>query len=252
MAITFRNWRVYSIAEPESRSRAFVERFFSLVDGERMPCTDYNDANLQNRYYDGYTCGVGILYRMLYMLVTNLFAYSFKGELIHAYINYPERSNDKKLSDSSGLLFPQRRDGMTPPDYTILGYSAFLRRGESCGKLKKAREEWRTHRICSCSCLRDTGTNHVKRTTVCGVRNSCFERSIRNTSTNVLIVVIEMYTLLCTLCRSLNLWTRIICLNHVRTVYADEYTYLQPWVKRLAKENDSVSMPVGSEHFFTQ
>lgn len=78
------------------------------MDGRQIFCASFFDVNVHNSYYQGYTQGVQ---------VTDLLVYNFKGEIIHAEINYPGLFHDSKLSNLSGLLFPKLGDVMTPPGF---------------------------------------------------------------------------------------------------------------------------------------
>lgn len=49
-----------------------------------------------------------------------------RGELNHAALNFSESWHDIKLAWVSGLIFSGLRDEHTPPDFVILGDSAFV------------------------------------------------------------------------------------------------------------------------------
>lgn len=74
---------------------------------------------MQNAYYEGYACSVE---------VTNLFVFTFKGELIHDPVYYPGSLHDNKLTYLSVFIYPKLWDDMTSPGYAILGDSAFVTR----------------------------------------------------------------------------------------------------------------------------
>lgn len=78
------------------------------------------DDDVQNSYYDDYTCSVEI---------TKFLVYNFKGGIIHAAINYPWCCHDSSLTYNSGLIFRKLSDDMIPPRRAILGDSAFSARG---------------------------------------------------------------------------------------------------------------------------
>lgn len=80
------------------------------------------------------------------MEVTNLFVHKFRGELIHAAINYSGSWHDKKLGYVSGLLYPNLNDEVTPRGYEILGYSAVVSK-TMVGKLVGSRKTNETSNI---------------------------------------------------------------------------------------------------------
>lgn len=72
-----------------------LTEIFAVLDGERLPCEDCNERDLQNAYYKGYTCS---------FQVTNLLVCNFKGEIAHAEINFPGSSHDNKVAYASDLI----------------------------------------------------------------------------------------------------------------------------------------------------
>eukprot|EP00171_Calliarthron_tuberculosum_P023637 IDg23637t1 len=104
---------------------------FAVLDGGRMPCASYVDADLQNAYWEGFTQAVE---------VTNLFVWNFHGEIVYAALNFPGSWHDSKLAVESGLYVPHLTEH-TPPGYAILGDSAFPRSSAALqGKLVRARK----------------------------------------------------------------------------------------------------------------
>ena len=95
---------------------------FGVLDGGRMPTATCMDVNLQNAYFEGFT---------QQHEVTNLLAFNFKGEIIHAALNYPGSWHDSKLAYVSGLYRPKLTDEKTPPRYALLVDSAFPRYAKS-------------------------------------------------------------------------------------------------------------------------
>ena len=91
---------------------------FAVIDGGRMPVVKYEDDDLQNGYWEGFTQSHED---------TNIFAFSFMGALIHGAINFPGAWHDSKVSVASGLYHPKLSDAMTPPGYGILGGTEFPR-----------------------------------------------------------------------------------------------------------------------------
>lgn len=60
-----------------------------------LPCADYTDVDLQNAYYEGCISSEE---------VNNLLVFNFKGEIIHAAINFPERWHYSRLDPRRDLL----------------------------------------------------------------------------------------------------------------------------------------------------
>lgn len=89
---------------------------FDVVNGDRLPCSDYDDADVQNAYYEGYTSN---------LVVTNLFVFNFFVEVIHAGIKFPGSWHDTKMASASGLLDPNLGDAIPPLWNSINGDSAF-------------------------------------------------------------------------------------------------------------------------------
>ena len=85
-----------------------------------MPCTRIRHINVQNAYEEGHTHAQEI---------TNLFVWNFKGELIHAAVNYPGSWHNSRLAASSELYTPLLGHH-TPHGYTVLAGSASLQGGE--------------------------------------------------------------------------------------------------------------------------
>lgn len=82
-----------------------------------MTCADYVDEDFRNAYYEGHTGNIE---------VTNIMVFNFFGEIVHAGVNFPGSWQDIKLASASGLINPKLSDEMNPPEYAILGDSAFL------------------------------------------------------------------------------------------------------------------------------
>ena len=109
-----------------------LQGVFGITDGGRMPCADYTDLDLQNAHFEGFTQNVE---------VTNLFLWSFFGEIIQAAVNYPGSWQDTKLAGMSGLYFPKLSDEMPPPGMAILGDSAFVNTTKATnGKVLRSRK----------------------------------------------------------------------------------------------------------------
>ena len=109
---------------------ALLSNIFAVVDGGRLPYADYVDTDIQNAYYEGYTMSVQ---------VTNLFVFNFKGELIHAALNFPGSWHDSRVAHSSGLINPLLLV-MTPRGLAILTDSAFTAGHEIDDKIVRGRK----------------------------------------------------------------------------------------------------------------
>ena len=128
-----------ALLQTNPRLGPLLEGVFAVVDGARLPCADYTNADLQNAFYEGYTQSVE---------VTNSFVWNFFGEIIQAGINYPGSWHDSKLANASGLLFPKLSDSMTPPGYAIPGDSAFIgHTRHTKGNIVRGRKSNETKRI---------------------------------------------------------------------------------------------------------
>ena len=92
-----------------------------MTDGARMPCAKYTNPNIQNAFFEGFTPGTE---------VTNLLVWNFKGEIIHAGINYPGSWHDSKDAAFSKLYVRLMNPDKLPPGCAILVDSAFPRTGK--------------------------------------------------------------------------------------------------------------------------
>jgi len=107
-----------SILEKKRKFGPLLKSVFAVTDGGRMACADYTDPDLQNAYFEGFTQNVE---------VTNLFVWDFRGEIIHAALNFPGSWHDTKLAGVSGLYYPKLSDELTPPGFAIHGDSALVK-----------------------------------------------------------------------------------------------------------------------------
>lgn len=115
--------------------------FFGLTDGWRMRCIKYTYKVLQNAYWEGYTQSDEI---------TNLFVWDFKGQLIHAGINFPGSWHDSRVAVASGLYYP-RLSFQTPTGFALLADSAFPRANAVVeGRIARSRKsnEWGRREVC--------------------------------------------------------------------------------------------------------
>lgn len=105
---------------------------FGVFEGVRPLCADYTDSDIRNINYEVYTTSVE---------VTSLLAFNFRGELIHAALNYLGSWHDAKVSHSSGLIYPSFHDDqITPLGYAILCDSALTAGAAVDDKIVQARK----------------------------------------------------------------------------------------------------------------
>ena len=79
------------------RNGPALKGVFGVLDGVRMPCSVYIDEDIQKAFFEGYTQSVE---------VTNPFVWDFKGQIIHAGINFLGSSHDSRVPMESGLYSP--------------------------------------------------------------------------------------------------------------------------------------------------
>eukprot|EP00171_Calliarthron_tuberculosum_P005428 IDg5428t1 len=214
-----------------------MKGIFAVVDGGRIPCADYVDADMQNAYYEGYTGNVE---------VTNLLVFNFFGEIIHAGVNFPGSWHDSKLAVLSGLIYPKLGDDFTPPGYAILGDSAFassMRVGG--GKIVRARKQNETvdipesPELAAVDLVLQRVLPSERQSAEWGIRalKGPFERMRLPLSA----VSTRRGRLLRVCVHLLNMRTRLIGLSQIRTTYSAGTTNSAPWVTRMNEElNGSV------------
>lgn len=100
-----------------SPSGSLMNGIVEVVDGGRLPWPIYDDTDMRNLYYEGYTC---------IAKVTDLFVFNFFVNILHAGANFPSGWHDRKLDSLPSLLYPKLGDDMTPPGYDIRVYSALF------------------------------------------------------------------------------------------------------------------------------
>lgn len=83
-----------------------------------MLCAYVTNPDFQNSYFEVFTQELE---------VTNLFVWKFKGELVHAQINFLCSWHDSRLAASSGLYYLKISDYVAPPGYSIFWDSAFIK-----------------------------------------------------------------------------------------------------------------------------
>ena len=194
----------------------FLGGVFGVVDGGRMPCAHYVDSNLQNAFFEGFTQNEEI---------TNLLVFNFFGELIHAAINFPGSWHDNRLASASGLYWPMLSDDMTPPGYAILGDSAFIKDTRvTNGKIIRSRKANETQDIPESAEL--CAVDMILQRIMPGERQSA-EWGIRALKGPFARLKLPLPAdaskrsrLVRICCHLLNLRTRVVGLNQIRSTYA--------------------------------
>lgn len=205
---------------------------FAIMDGGRMLCADYQDEDLQNAYYEGYTGNVE---------VTNLLVFSFYGEIIHAGVNYPGSWHDNKVLIASGLLADRLSDAKTPIGFAILGDSAFVARTRVVhGKIIRGRKSTETEDVPASSMLAavDAILQRVmpseRQSAEWGIR--AFKAPFGRLRLPLPADAKARYRLLQVCVHLYNLRVREVGLNQIRTVYGNPSEEQQPWVERYLNE----------------
>lgn len=199
---------------------------FAVVDGGRMPCADYTDPNIQNAYYEGYTCCVEI---------TNLFVYNFKGEIIHAGLNYPGSWHDSILAFRSGLVNPKLHI-WTPCGFAILADSAFQFYGLD-GKIVRARKFSENQDLPVSAEMEEI--DRIMQQIMPSERQSaewgigCIKRAFGFLNLPMSHDSMKRRNVLTACVRLLNIRTRLVGLSQIRTVYGAIEGGAQPWSLRL-------------------
>lgn len=204
-----------------------LDGIFAVVDGGRIPCAEYTDKDLQNAYYEGYTQSVE---------VTNLFVWNFKGEIIHAGVNFPGSWHDSKLAYASGLIYPKLSDRMTPPGFAILGDSAFaVERKVSDGKIVRSRKS--NERAFIPESLELAAIDTILQRVMPSERQSAEwgVRAIKGTFGRLKVPLSadssKRKRLLRICVHLFNFRTRYVGLNQIRTTFSKDGTS-QPWIEQ--------------------
>ena len=69
-----------TLRERNRKHGVLLSGVFCMLDGGRMLCANYEDADMQSSYWEGFTQAVE---------VTNLFVWNFYGEVIFAALKFP-------------------------------------------------------------------------------------------------------------------------------------------------------------------
>jgi len=213
---------------------------FGVLDGGRMPCGTAGDPDIDNAYWEGFTQAHE---------VTNLFVFNFKGEIIHAGINFPGSWHDSKVAATSGLYHPKLSDHQTPKGYCLLGDSAFPRvAGELQGKIIRARKsnEFRGRNgvphnafLAATEVMLEKAMPSERQSAEWGIRavKGPFKRLTVALPENayhrrrVISLAAHLY----------NYRVRVVGLNQIRTVYSNDPIASQPWLKELfPTANDNI------------
>ncbi len=214
-----------------------LEGIFAVTDGGRFKCADYTDPDLQNAYFEGYTQNVE---------VTNLFVWNFKGEIIHAAVNYPGSWHDNRLASASGLIFPKLSDECTPPGYAVLGDSAFAASTKvTNGKIVRGRKTNENNGIPESVTMAiiDELLQKImpseRQSAEWGVR--ALKGPFARLKTVLTGDAYKRMRLILICVHLFNFRTRVVGLNQIRTTYADKNDQVQPWLKPFI-ENDELEI----------
>lgn len=88
--------------------------------------------------------------------ITNFLGYSFKGELIHAAVNYPGTCHDSRLASLSRLVFSRLDDAITSPRFALLVDFALITRNIK-EKIRQSRINTETFNISQSKALAAVG-----------------------------------------------------------------------------------------------
>ena len=198
---------------------------FGVVDGGRMPCAHYVDPELQNAFFEGFTQNEE---------VTNLLVFNFFGELIHAAVNFPGSWHDNRLASASGLYWPMLFDEMTPPGYAILGDSAFVNDTRiTNGKIIRSRKANEAQDIpesaelCAVDLLLQRIMPSETQSAEWGIR--ALKGPFARLKVPLPADAAKRSRLIRICCHLLNLRTRFVGLNQIRSTYAGPEALSQPW-----------------------
>lgn len=120
----------YALLQTNREYGHLLKGVFAVVDGGQFPCPDNVNDEIQNAYYEGYTCSAE---------VTDLLVYNFKGKIIHAEITNPGSCHHGSLAQKSGLVFPKLSNRTAPPGKAVLGDSNFSTKKVN-GKIARSHE----------------------------------------------------------------------------------------------------------------
>ena len=212
-----------------------MKGIFAVTDGARMPCAKFTDPNIQNAYFEGFTQGTE---------VTNLLVWNFKGEVIHAGINYPGSWHDSKVAAFSNLYSTLMNSSKLPPGYAILADSAFPRTGNDLvGKIVRARkdDEMGTGGDVPESAYL-SAIDYVLQNVMPSERQSAewgvaaLKGPFKRLTVNLPADSYKRYRIIACCVHLMNFRTRLVGLNQIKTVYASLGTQVQPWLQDMLYE----------------
>ncbi|KAI0565152.1 DDE superfamily endonuclease [Gracilaria domingensis] len=196
---------------------------FALIEGGTLSCAEYVDPNIQNAYYDGYTCRVDI---------TNLLVYNFFGEVIHAAVNFAGSWHDMHLAWSSNLYSTLLSDEITPVEFALLADTAFVDDIEiTKGKILRPRKtdekapELKSATLYAVDLVLQRIIPSERQAAEWGVR--CLKGPFGRLRTVLPADSYRRKLILVSCIHLLNLRTRTIGLNHIRSTY-DPLNCAQP------------------------
>lgn len=222
----------YELLKNNRENGVLLPDVFGVVDGGRMPCADYEDQDLQNGYYEGYTGSVE---------VTSIFVFNFRGEIIHAGVNFPGSWHDSKVVLASGLLLDRLSDEKTPRGKAILGDSAFVTNTRvTHGKIIRGRKTTETSDIplspllAAVDAILQRAMPSERQSAEWGIR--AFKAPFGRLRLPLPADSAVRFRLLQVCVHLYNLRARLIGLNQLRTVYGNPDEDHNPWEKRYLAE----------------
>jgi len=202
---------------------------FGILDGARMPCATHGQPLLENAYWEGFTQGHE---------VTNLFVWNFRGEIIHAAINFPGSWHDSKVAHASGLYHPKLSDAVTPRGFAILGDSAFpsrtsilqgkIVRSRKVNEIPRAGTVTETAYRAAIDLLLDRAMPSERQSAEWGVR--AIKGPFKRLTVPLPCDAYKRLRIILLCAHIYNYRTRLVGLNQIRTVYANDGDGVQPWV----------------------
>ena len=220
------------------RNRTFgrlLKGIFAVTDGARMPCAKYKCPMYQNAYFEGFKQGTE---------ATNLLVWDFRGEIIHAGINYPGSWHDSKVAMMSGLYDIFLSDKYLQPGYAVLGDSAFPRNAlNTKGKLVRARKDKelgfggdgpKSAYLYAVDTILQKVLPSERHSAEWGV--AALKEPFKRLTVRWPADSYRRYRVIACCAHLMNLRTRLVGLSQIRTVYANHGDVVQPWLQHLMEE----------------
>ena len=224
-----------ALLERNRRFGRLLKGIFAVTDGARMPCAKYQCPEHQNAYFEGFTQGTE---------ATNLLVWDFRGEIIHAGVNYPGSWHDSKVALMSGLYDLFLSDKYVPPGYAVLGDSAFPRTAKNTnGKLVRARKDDelgldgdipKSAYLYAVDTILQRVLPSERQSAEWGV--AALKEPFKRLSVRLPADSYRRYRIITCCAHLMNLRTRLVGLSQIKTVYANYGTVVQPWIRHLLQE----------------